>query len=136
MKEITIAARIDSIPAVTDFVDEQLDQLNASRKVHIQIAVAIDEIFSNIAKFSYGPEGGEATVRVDMEDDPAAVVISFIDNGTPFDPLSEEDPDLTLEAEERDIGGLGIYLVKKSMDGVYYEYKDGQNILTIRKLIG
>ena len=135
MKELTIAARIDSIPAVTDFVDEQLDQLNASRKVHIQIAVAIDEIFSNIAKFSYGPEGGEAIVRVDMEDDPAAVVISFIDTGTPFDPLSEEDPDLTLEAEERDIGGLGIYLVKKSMDGVYYEYKDGQNILTIRKLI-
>ena len=136
MKEMTAAARIESIPAVTAFVEEQLEKLNCSRKVQIQIAVAIDEIFSNIARYAYGPEGGEATIRVETEEDPAAVVISFIDQGRPFDPLAKPDPDLLLGPEERDIGGLGIYLVKKTMDDVHYEYSGGRNILTIRKQIG
>ena len=61
------------------------------------------------------------------------MVITFIDNGIPYDPLAKVDPDVTLSLEERDVGGLGIYLVKKTMDDILYEYKDGQNILRIKK---
>jgi anti-sigma regulatory factor (Ser/Thr protein kinase) len=78
---------------------------------------------------------GSATVRVEVIEDPLAVTITFIDNGVPYDPLAKADPDTTLSAEERDIGGLGIYMVKKSMDDIIYEYKDGQNILKIKKYL-
>jgi len=104
-------------------------------KAQMQIDIAIDELFSNIAYYAYNPDVGPATVRVEVVEDPMAVVITFIDNGVPYDPLAREDPDTTLSAEERDLGGLGIYMVKKSMDEVTYEYKDGQNILKIKKNI-
>jgi anti-sigma regulatory factor (Ser/Thr protein kinase) len=104
-------------------------------KAQMQIDIAIDELFSNIAHYSYNPEVGQATVRVEVVENPLAVTITFIDNGIPYDPLAKEDPDLTLSAEERQIGGLGIYMVKKSMDEITYEYKDGQNILSIKKCI-
>lgn len=135
MKELTINAIIDNIPTVTAFVDEQLEALDCPMKAQMQIDIAIDELFSNIAFYAYNPDVGPATVRVEVQQDPLAVVISFIDNGVPYDPLSKEDPDTTLSAEEREIGGLGIYMVKKSMDAVTYEYKNGQNILTIKKHI-
>ncbi|MBS6760025.1 ATP-binding protein, partial [Hungatella hathewayi] len=93
----------------------------------------IDELFGNIAHYAYHPENGFATVRVEVMDNPMAVVITFMDNGVPYDPLANEDPDITLSADERGIGGLGIYIVKKSMDEITYEYKDGKNILKIRK---
>ena len=93
-------------------------------KAQMQIDIAIDELFGNIAHYAYNPEVGEATVRIEVIEDPLAVVITFIDNGVPYDPLKREDPDTTLSAEEREIGGLGIYLVKKSMDEITYEYKD------------
>ena len=133
MKELTINATIDNIHAVTDFVDEQLEALDCPMKAQMQIDIAIDELFSNIAYYAYNPDIGHATVRVEVQQEPLAVVISFIDHGIPYDPLAKEDPDTTLSAEERDIGGLGIYMVKKSMDAVTYEYKNGQNILTIKK---
>ena len=99
----------------------------------MQIDIAIDELFGNIAQYAYNPETGDATVRVEVVKNPLSVVITFIDNGIPYDPLKKADPDTTLSAEEREIGGLGIYMVKKSMDEIAYEYKDGQNILTIKK---
>jgi len=133
MKELTINATIDNIQTVTEFVDEQLEALGCPIKAQMQIDIAIDELFSNIAYYAYNPEIGSATVRVEVQQKPLAVVISFIDRGVPYDPLAKEDPDTTLSAEERDIGGLGIYMVKKSMDAVTYEYKNGQNILTIKK---
>ena len=135
MKELTIAATVENIEAVTDFVNQQLEELACPMKAQMQINIAIDELFSNIAHYSYNPEIGQATVRVEVMENPLAVSITFIDNGVPYDPLSKENPDLTLSAEERQIGGLGIYLVKKSMDEITYEYKDGQNILSIKKCI-
>jgi len=135
MKELTIAATVENIEAVTDFVNQQLEELACPMKAQMQINIAIDELFSNIAHYSYNPEIGQATVRVEVMENPLAVSITFIDNGVPFDPLSQEDPDLTLSAEERQIGGLGIFMVKKSMDEITYEYKDGQNILSIKKCI-
>ena len=135
MKELTIAATVENIEVVTDFVNQQLELLECPMKAQMQIDIAIDELFSNIAHYSYNPEIGQATVRVEVMENPLAVYITFIDNGVPYDPLSKEDPDLTLSAEERKIGGLGIYMVKKSMDEITYEYKDGQNILSIKKCI-
>lgn len=135
MKELTVAATVENIDVVTDFVDAQLEELDCPMKAEMQINVAIDELFSNIAHYAYHPETGEATVLVDVVKDPLAVEITFIDNGKPYDPLQTRDPDITLSAEERDIGGLGIFIVKKSMDDIVYEYKDGKNILKIKKNI-
>ena len=129
MKELTIDATLDNISVVTAFVDEQLEQLDCPPKTKMQMDIAIDELFGNIANYAYNPNIGTATVRVEVTDNPLAVVITFIDNGVPYDPLAKADPDITLSAEEREIGGLGIYMVKKSMDDVFYEYKDGKNIL-------
>ena len=135
MKELTIDATIENITQVTAFVDEQLEALDCPLKAQMQIDIAIDELFGNIAHYAYNPEIGPATVRVEVQQDPLAVVVSFIDNGIPYDPLAKEDPDVALCAEDREIGGLGIYMVKKSMDEITYEYKDGQNILRIKKAI-
>lgn len=133
MKELTIDAILDSIPIVTEFVDEQLEQFGCPMKAQVQIDIAIDELFSNIVHYAYHPEVGPATVRVEVVNDPLSVIITFIDQGVPYDPLSKADPDVTLSAEEREIGGLGIYIVKKNMNEITYEYKDGRNILKIRK---
>ena len=135
MKELTINATIENVPVVTAFVDEQLELLNCPMKAQMAIDIAIDEVFGNIANYAYNPEVGPATVRVEVTEDPLAVVITFIDNGVPYDPLAKSDPNTSLSADEREIGGLGIYIVKKSMDDISYEYKNGQNILKIKKNI-
>ena len=134
MKEMNIEATIDNIPTVTAWVDEQLEALDCPMKAQMQIDIAIDELFSNIARYAYNPETGPATVRVEVAENPMAVVITFIDKGIPYDPLKQEDPNTHLPAEEREIGGLGIFMVKKTMDDITYEYKDGQNILKSRKI--
>ena len=133
MKELNIAATVENIETVTDFVNEQLEALDCPMKAQMQIDIAIDELFGNIAHYAYNPEIGKATVRVEVIEKPLSVTVTFIDNGVPYDPLAKADPDTTLSVEERDIGGLGIYMVKKSMDEITYEYKDGQNILAIKK---
>ena len=135
MEELTIAATIDNLETVTAFIDERLEALDCPMKAEMQINVAVDELFSNIAYYAYTPEVGPATVRVEVVEAPLSVVITFIDHGVPFDPLKKSDPDITKSAEEREIGGLGIMLVKKTMDEVKYEYRDGKNILTIRKTL-
>ena len=135
MKELNIAATVENIDTVTDFVNEQLEALDCPMKAQMQIDIAIDELFGNIAHYAYNPEVGDATVRVEVIESPMAVVITFIDKGVPYDPLAKADPDTTLSAEERAIGGLGIFMVKKTMDDIIYEYKDGQNILKIKKYL-
>lgn len=132
-KEMTLEATVDNIRTVTEFVDTELESLDCPLKAQTQIDIAIDELFGNIAYYAYDPEVGPATVRVEVEQDPLAVIITFIDNGKPYDPLAAKDPDTTLSADEREIGGLGIFLVKKTMDDISYEYKDGRNILRIKK---
>ena len=133
MKEITLNATVDNVEKVTEFVNEQLERIGCPAKAIAQIDIAIDELFSNIAFYAYSPEVGPATVRVDVEEDPVSVTITFMDRGVPFNPLKKADPDTSLSAEERKIGGLGIFMVKKSMDNISYEYKDGKNILRIQK---
>ena len=135
MKELTIDAKVENVEVVTAFVKEELKLLNCSSKVLMQIEVAIDELFSNIAYYAYENSKGKATVRVEISNDPLAVIITFIDDGTPYDPLKKKDPNTLLSADERQAGGLGIYLVKKMMDEIVYEYKEGKNILSIKKHI-
>ena len=135
MKELTIEATVENITPVTDFVNGLLEEFDCPLKAQTQIDVAIDELFGNIAHYAYDPKTGPATVQVEVQEDPMAVIITFIDHGKPYDPLSGKDPDLTLPLEERKEGGLGVFLVKKVMDDVRYEYKEGRNILRIKKHI-
>ncbi len=135
VREITVPAVVDSIPEVTDFVNAELEAVGCPMKAQIQIDVAIDEVFSNIANYAYGAGTGEATVRFETMDAPKSVRLTFIDTGVAYNPLEAPDPDVTLAADERQMGGLGVYLVKKTMDDVSYEHVDGRNILRITKNI-
>ena len=133
LKSITAEAKIENIALVTDFVNSILEKNECSMKVQMEIDIVIDEIFSNIAYYAYAPGSGEATVQVEIEDSPKRMELVFIDRRIPYNPLENKDPDGTLDIEERKIGGLGIFLVKKMMDEVLYEYVDGQNILKLIK---
>ena len=135
MKEIRVPADVLQMEAVNGFIASLLDDLECSPKSRMQIDLAVEEIFVNIASYAYAPGTGDAVVRCALFDEPAAVEIEFEDTGTPYNPLEKEDPDVTLSAEERSIGGLGVFLVKKLMDDVRYEYRDGANVLTVRKLL-
>ena len=131
--ELEIEALVENLPKVLEFVDEKLDAKDCPAPVKIQIDIAVEEIFVNIASYAYNPEIGAATIEVEVKDDPLSVELTFIDNGVQYDPLAKENPDITLSAEERGIGGLGIFMVKESMDNVEYEYSNGKNILKIKK---
>ena len=131
--ELTIEALAENLATVTEFVDVRLEQVNCPMKAQMQIDVALEEIFINIANYAYQPGKGPATVRVDVTDNPLTVTITFVDHGIPYDPLAKDDPDVTLPADQREIGGLGIFMTKKLMDDVVYEYKDGSNILRLVK---
>ena len=131
--EMTLPAEVAKLQDVMSFVEQRLEEKDVHPRTQMQIAVSVEEIFVNIASYAYGDKKGEATIKMEFVSDPASVTFTFIDSGMPFDPLAKPDPDVTLSAEERGIGGLGIYMVKKSMDAMEYEYRDNRNILTIRK---
>ena len=133
MKELNLEAKLQNLQPALDFVDDHLMTMNCPMKLQMQIDVAVEEIFVNVASYAYGSGTGPVTIRVEKLTDPAAVRITFIDRGVPFDPTAKADPDVTLSAEERKIGGLGIYMAKKGMDSMVYEYVDGQNILHLTK---
>ena len=133
MREMDIAATLDNLDTVMAFVDQQLEEVGCSMKAQMQIDIAVEEVYVNIAHYAYNPEIGGVTIRVQIEEEPLAVILTFIDKGKPYDPLAKEDPDVTLAAEDRQIGGLGIFMVKKSMDNVSYEYNEGRNVLTLKK---
>lgn len=133
MKELEIEAKRENLSQVQEFVDEQLQEVGCPMKIQISIDIAVEELFVNIASYAYSSEIGIAVVQVSVHESPLSVEITFIDNGIQYDPLAKADPDITLSAEKRKIGGLGIFMVKKSMDNMVYEYKDGKNILTIKK---
>ena len=133
MAELLIEARTENLERVLNFVNEQIERADCSPKIVAQVDIAVEEIFVNIACYAYRPEVGPATIRCETGGDPFQIIIGFADHGKPYNPLARQDPDTTLKAEEREIGGLGILLVKKLMDEVKYEFRDGQNILTIKK---
>ena len=127
--ELDVEAENDNLQQVLSFIDQHLENLGCSPKVQMQIAVAAEEIFVNIANYAYNPGKGKATVKIEVCPSPLTVTITFMDNGKPFDPTKKKDPNVTLSADEREIGGLGIFMTKKMMDDVSYEYIDGKNVL-------
>ena len=131
--ELNVEASVENLTLVTAFLEEHLEEANCPLKVQMQISVAVEEIYVNIAHYAYAPDTGMATIRLDLPEDLSSVTLTFIDSGVPFDPLAKPDPDVSLSAEERDIGGLGIYMTKKTMDDVRYAYRDGKNMLTLKK---
>ena len=131
--KISVRADLSRQMWVQTFVGKNLEALNCSPKVRNQFRIAVDEIFSNIVLHSGLRKDDIVTVLMHTQEDPRSVSVTFIDDGIRFDPKSAVEPDLETSARNRQIGGLGIYLLKRIMDEVSYEYKDGQNILTIRK---
>lgn len=135
MKEINVEANVDNLYKVFSFIEEQLTSVNCDIKDQNRLLIAIEEIFINIAKYAYKDGNGSIKVQVSFSMNPDVITVVFIDSGIRYDPLAKEDPDVGLSAAERPIGGLGIYITKKFVDEVFYDYKNNQNILTIKKQI-
>ena len=135
MEIITVPAEAAALETVNAFIQEKLESINCPKRARMQMMLAVEEIFVNISSYAYHPEVGQAEVGVDIDGDPPTVTIRFLDQGRPFNPLEKPDADITLSAQEREIGGLGILLVKKIMDQVDYAYENGKNILIIKKEI-
>lgn len=133
MNEIIIDAKKENLNVVLEYLTRYLEKIQCPARTQIQLAIAVEEIFVNIAHYAYNPgKTGQVQIRLEAETD-SGISICFTDWGIPYNPLEKEDPDVTLSAEEREIGGLGIYMVKKSMDHVFYRYEGGKNILVIKK---
>ncbi len=126
-------AQTEDVTAVTEFVESELEKLDCPRKTIIQFGIAIDEVFSNIVKYAYPNTSGPIRVSVSELPDSNGVQLTFTDEGIPFNPMPREDPDITLSAEEREIGGLGVFMVKQMMDDILYVYQNNRNILTLVK---
>lgn len=133
VEELIVKADRNNLDEVQAFIDQKLEEVNCSMKTQTTIDIAIEEIFVNIASYAYGNSDGEATIQVVMNEDPLSIEITFIDSGAEYNPLAKPDPNTSLSLMERQKGGLGIFMVKKSMDDMTYEYKDGKNILKIVK---
>lgn len=133
MDNLIVTAEVKNLDAVTDFVLQRPEIAACPKNTQLQLRLAVEEVFVNIASYAYDPSIGPAEVRCEVLDDPLRVVIQFLDHGKPFDPLAKEDADTSEEALMERIGGLGILLVKETMDEVSYSYEDGKNILTILK---
>lgn len=135
INEKTFLADDSNLENVFNFVEDSLENINISNKIVNSLNLAVEEIFVNISHYGYENNQGTAKIEIYFEENLNQIKIKIIDNGKPFNPLLKDDPDITLSADERDIGGLGIFITKKLMDEVFYEYKDNQNILTLIKNI-
>ena len=135
MKEILVDADRKHLPAVQALIDTQLAQAGCPPQVQIAIDVAVEEIFINIASYAYAPGTGKARVQIEVHEAPPSAEIRFLDRGQPYNPLAAPEPDIFLPLRQRRRGGLGVYMVKQSMDQVEYEYRDGQNVFTIKKVL-
>lgn len=133
MERITVPANISNLPDVISSIEAFLEQIDCPIKAQTQIEVAVDEVFTNIASYAYDGSDGLVTIDADMLEGEKGIKITFTDQGKAYNPLEKEDPDITLSAEERPIGGLGIFIVKKTMDDVVYSYENDSNILSIIK---
>ena len=131
----TFPAKTDALSDVLGFVDEMLESYGCPMKIQTAICVAIEEVFVNVARYAYADGDGEASLCIGFNEETKEITFRLSDKGVPFDPLQKPDPDITLSAEEREIGGLGIFITKKTMDRVTYAYENGENILTMMKKI-
>ena len=135
MTNKTFPAKVDALNDVLGYVEQTLESFDCSMKIQMAICVAIEEVFVNVALYAYGGGQGDMCLGIGFEEDSRTVTFRMTDKGVPFDPLKKPDPDITLSAEEREIGGLGIFITKKTMDTVSYGYENGENVLTMTKKI-
>lgn len=135
MQELTLQASDDTLYTVLDAIESYLNQCGCQDETRTEVLISVEEIYVNIAHYAYGGEAGKVVVQMEIVEEPKVCRVVFWDRGVPYNPLEKEDPDISLSAEEREIGGLGIYMVKQYMDRVTYQYKDGWNVLTIEKKI-
>ena len=136
MEALRIKALTDNLDRVLQYVDTALELMGCSMKNQIQIDMAVEELFVNIAHYAYKGTAGDAVILAGPDPKTGILRITFRDWGIPFDPLAKTDPDISLSVEEREIGGLGIFMAKKIMDTMDYKYENGQNVLTMTKKIG
>ena len=135
MTKKTFPAKTEALSDVLGFVDQMLDRFGCPMKIQMAVCVAMEEVFVNVAHYAY-PEGqGDVTLSVGFDQDSRTATFRMTDGGIPFDPLQKPDPDITLSVEEREIGGLGIFITKKTMDSISYAYENGENVLTMIKKI-
>ena len=133
MQKLKVAATKDNLEVVTAFLDQVLDTSDCPLKTRLQIDLALEEMYINIANYAYAPGTGDMELQAGFSDDGTEVILILKDRGVPYDPLAKADPDVSLPADKRKIGGLGIFLVKKTMDSMSYVRKDGYNIVTMKK---
>ena len=128
---LRIPAKLEGMDVILAFVSYLLDINGCSTKTRTQLRIAVEELYVNVTLYAYPNEDGWAEMRAGVED--GVATFTLIDGGRPFDPLAKADPNIMLSGEEREIGGLGIFMVKSTMDEMKYEYRDGCNQLTMRK---
>ena len=131
----TFPASVDMLSDILGFVDQTLENCECPMKIQTAVCVAIEEVFVNVAHYAYGEGEGDMSLGIGFDEESRAITFRMTDKGIPFDPLKKPDPDITLSAEDREIGGLGIFITKKTMDSVEYAYENGENILTMVKKI-
>ena len=131
----TFPAKTEALSDVLGFVEQMLDSFECPIKIQVALCVAIEEVFVNVAHYAYGEGEGNMSLGIDFDEERRAITFRMTDKGVPFDPLKKPDPDISLSAEEREIGGLGIFITKKTMDSLTYTYENNENILTMIKKI-
>ena len=135
MTNKTFPAKTESLSDVLGFVEQTLESFECPIKTQTAICVAIEEVFVNVAHYAYAENVGDMTLHIGFDEENRAIMFRMSDKGVPFNPLEKPDPDITLSAEEREIGGLGIFIAKKTMDSLTYAYENGENILAMVKKI-
>lgn len=133
MKNLIVPAKRENLDTIQGFIRDELSAYDCPPKALIELEIAVEEIFVNIASYAYDTNDGDAEIKCEIETNPLSVTIQFLDDGKPFDPLAKPDADLSKEGLMSRVGGLGIYMVKQSMDMVAYRYEANKNILTIKK---
>ncbi len=131
--KLIVEAKVEKQEKVKSFVTSQLEGTNCNRRAKNHLDLAVEEIFVNIAVHAYKTKEGKAIIRTSLSDDMTELTVTFMDEGIKYNPLERPDPDVTLPVSEREIGGLGVFITKKVTDGISYEYRDGKNILQIKK---
>ena len=132
-EELVIEAIVDNLNAVNLFVHKSIEQFEVSKRTLMQLDLVVEEIFVNVASYAYAPNTGSVKILIEAKEEPLTVSLTFIDSGVPYNPLEKSDPDVNLSADDRQIGGLGIFLTKNFVDDISYQFLDGRNILKIEK---
>ena len=134
-EELVIEAVIDNLEAVNLFVHKSIKQFEVSKRTLMQLDLIVEEIFVNVASYAYAPNTGSVKILIEAKEEPLTVSLTFIDSGVPYNPLEKSDPDVNLSVDDRQIGGLGIFLTKNFVDDISYQFLDGRNILKIEKYL-